>query len=226
MNLRTDVLFGVHLWIWILVVFSASFFIAVILYWQRERLRKFYYTLRYKERVLKVIIHFPSRLYKVYWRLIPSDGVFTVDKKDYVYDAKLIEQEDDFFVDMRDTDNKKLYIVKNLFVKKDKDGKQRIKLGKLIEKEYSTEFDIRQKGKKYSEVHYVYNNPQPITFDYETGKLDMTGEQLKEFKDNNLFMKLLTMQGQKNLMMFIILLGIFNAGVSLFLLAKEMGWIE
>lgn len=197
---------GIRYWIWIYFILNLLFGLLILLYWKREDIKRLYYTLRYAEKVVKVVVHFKGGLYKIYWRLIPAQKIFEIDKKIYNFDDKVVLKEADFFS------------------KKDKGGehftidKKRYNLNK--------ELMIKRKGSKYPEVHYLYNIPTPLTFDISKKAIKFSGTQLQEFKENDLFTKLLTLQEQKNLIIFLFILGVANLIATFFIIAKMMGWLQ
>lgn len=230
MGFLTMELFGVRLWILLYFLLSQVLLIFVIAYWQRERLRKLYYTIRHPEKVLKVFIHYPTGLYRIFWRIIPPDDIFMLDKGMYVYDKSRVQKEDDFFAVKGEGTDTKIIVVRNVFVKKKivrGKAKEIIKLGEGEEVSFNKFFTIApHKGKKYAEIHYIYNNPHPISFDFKKGELDFSSKSLKTFKDNDLVTKLLTLKAEKNLMMILMFMVIGNIVLTLFVLAKMMGWIQ
>lgn len=230
MGFLTNEVFGVRLWIILYFFFSQVMLVLAVAFWQRERIRKLYYTVRHPEKVIKVIIHYPTGLYRIFWRIIPPDDIFKLEKSMYVYDKLSVKKEDDFFaVQSKDTDSK-IIVVRNVFVKEvEKKGKIKevIRLGDGEEVTFNKFFTIApHRGKKYAEIHYIYNNPTPINFNYSTGKLDFSATALKTFKDNDLVTKLLTLKAERNLMMILMFMVIGNLLLSLFIISKMMGWIQ
>ncbi len=225
MGFLTKVVFGVRLWI--LLYLFASFFglVAIIIWFMRERILKAYYTIRYPEKVIKVIIHYKTGLYKVYYRLIPTNTLFKIQKTPYYYDKKVVTKEHEFFIAKQHRKEPILLIVKNLFVKK-KGKKEIIKIGDTEEYEFKEFFRIKEKGRKYPEIHYLFNYPNPLKFDLDTEDLQFTSKQLREFKENDLISKLLTMKGERNLMMMLMIMVIANLIATVFIIAKMMGWIQ
>ena len=218
--------FGVALWILLSLMLSFLGFIFMLVYWQRERIRKKYYTIRFPEKTLRVIIHFETGLYKVYYRMIPPKDLFEIDKKSYYYDKDLITKEQKFFAKHKtDTTDSEILIVKNLFVRKE-GKKELIHIGDTQRYQYFDHLKIKPKGSKYAEIHYVYNCPYPLNFDVSRKGLEFSSETLKQFIDNDLVGKLLTMQQERTLMMIILIAVALNVIATIFLLAKTMGWIK
>lgn len=90
-------LWGVRLFVWLYVLVGFFLILGVLLYWNRHRIHEKYIKVRYPERVIKVVLHYTTRLYKVFWRLIPTDREFVFDDKIYVYDDKAVLEQNDFY---------------------------------------------------------------------------------------------------------------------------------
>lgn len=206
MAFLNETLWGVRLWIWFYLVFSLSVFIFVVIYFFKERLKKGYYSIKYPEKLLKIVIHYSSNYFKEYWRIIPDNEEFEIEGRLYKYSDKLILKDNDFF--LRKKDNK-LYA--------HLDGK---------DYEVTERYKLLYRWRSYPELHYFFNNPTPIDFDLSKKSLEFSSKQLQEFKDNDLFAKLLTMDTQKSMLMFIFMLVILNFILSMVIFAKQMGWLD
>lgn len=197
---------GVRIWIWLYLCLSIVLLIVVAIYWYREAIRRTYYQIRFPEKLIKVVVHYKSNYIKEFYRLIPETKEFNLNGMSYQYDDKSVLKDNDFFV--------------------------RKKEGKLIVKVEGKEYNINKKlllikkWRSYPEVHYYFNVPVPIDFDLSKKALNFSSKQLQDFKDNDLFAKLLTLDTEKNMLFFILVLGILNAIVSGVILAKIMGWIK
>ena len=114
-----------------------------------------------------------------------------------------------------------------MFTKHDK-GKELITLGHTKEYEFNKLFSIKQKGKKFPEIHYIYNNPNPLRFDFDTQKskagIDFSSHTLQQFKENDLFETLLKLKGEKALYTFIVIILFVILAVVVFMLSQSMGW--
>lgn len=195
---------GVRIWIWAYLLFSWLFVVGWVIYWRREYIREKYYKIRFPEKVIKIVIHYKTGLFTEFWRLIPDLKYFIFNSKQYLYHDKKVIKENDFFI------------------KGDK------KLTATIDgKDYNLNEKLKIKGKKrkYPEIHYFYNNPNPIDFDFSDTKAELSSKELQQFKDNDLFLKLLTLSDTESKIMILMIICIGNLIVSLFLLAKVMGWI-
>ena len=197
---------GVRGWIWGYLAFSVAVFIFVLIWFYKEKIRKKYYEIRFPEKLLKVVIHFKSGYFKEYWRLIPDTEEFIIDSKIYKYSDKKVLKDNEFYLRK-----------KNAALKAVVDGK---------------EYDINDKCKlirrwrSYPEIHYFFNIPIPIDFDLSSKSLEFSSKQLQEFKDNDLFGKLLSLDAEKNMLVFLLVMAIINILISAFILAKIMGWLD
>lgn len=198
---------SIRLWILLYLIFSILAGIFVVIYFFREKIRAKYYKIRWPEKVIKCVIYYPSGVYKVFWRLIPKGDIFEIEKKPYLYNNAEILKNNDIFV--KGTDH--LYVII--------DGKK-----------YNVDSNIKLKEKwsgHWPELHYIQNNPAPINYlDLSNNKPAWSSDLLSAFNENDLFRKLLTMDAQKSMLLIILLLGLANLGVGLFIMAKLMGWLK
>lgn len=200
-------LWGARLWIWLCLLFSIFVVLGIILYWNREVLRYKYYSFRFPEQLIKVYIHYKGNMTKMYWRLIPSDKKLRLDNKIYNFSDKAILKNADFYL----MDSEK--------------GKQFFEVeGKKYD--FIALCKIKQRGTIYPEIHYFDNNPTPITFNIKTQEIDFTSLELEEFEKNDLWKKLLTLEGEKSLMIIILVLGVVNVIASLLIISKIFGLLD
>lgn len=204
MSFLNNIVFGARIWVWLYLAFSIFGFLGVVIYIKRELIRMKYYAFRFPEKLLKVIIHYKSGYFKEYWRLIPDDEKFLFHGQNYFFDDKNIIKENDFYAKKKGGENLQLII---------EDKKYDLK--KLLK--------IKGKGKKYPEIHYLYNAPSPLDFDFNKKVLDFSSKTLKEFKDNDLFGKLLTLEDEKNLLKMIMIIGIINLVATVFIVLHLTG---
>ena len=199
--------FAVRWWIWLYFAFSIIVGIAVALYWKREEVIRIYFQTRFPERVVKVFVHYKSGLYNTYWRLIPDNNLFKINNVTYEFNDKEILKENDFF-SLKEKSEKTIIKIKG--------------------KKYNFEdlALINQKGRKWSEIHFFYNNPKPLSFDFTNEKLDFTGKQMTDFEDNDLFTKLLTLEQENKKITILIVMSAFNLFMTIFIIAKMMGYIK
>ena len=190
--------FAVRWWIWLYFAFSIIVGIAVALYWKREDVIRIYFQTRFPERVIKIFIHYKSGLYNTYWRLIPDNNLFKINNVTYEFNDKEILKENDFF-SLKSKNEKTIIKIKG--------------------KKYNFEdlALINQKGRKWSEIHFFYNNPKPLSFDFTNEKLDFTGKQMTDFEENDLFTKLLTLEQENKKIIILIVMSAFNLFMTIFI---------
>lgn len=206
MGFLTTTFLGVRIWIWFYLVFSMLSFAGVLIWFYRERIKCKYYELRFPEKLIKVVMHYPSKMFRIYWRLIPDEESFTIESKTYSFEDKSLLKDNELFTYRKDTGhylkvNKKEYLIDDLL-------------------------KIKTRWKRYPEVHYFFNKPSPIDFDFTKKKIDISASQLDKFKKSDLFVKLLTLTENKQIIVFAIILGILNLLGIIFLIAKQMGYIK
>lgn len=199
-------LWGVHLWIWIYLALSVVMFLFVLVYFYKEIIRKKYYEIRFPEKLLKIVMHYKSGYFKEYWRMIPETEEFVIDSKIYKYSDKKVLKDNEFYLRK-----------KNAEITATIDGK---------EYNINDKCKLIKRWRSYPELHYFYNIPLPIDFDMSDKALEFSSKQMQEFKENDLFSKLLTLDNQNNILTFILILGVLNMLVSIFVLAKIMGWLN
>ena len=191
----------VWLFIWIYLGVIFAFGIGLILYLYRENIKRLYYGTLYPEKLIKVVIHYSSNQYKIFWRLIPIKNFFILQGMKYYFSDKSVIKDNDFYARENNTINV--------------DGKTY---------NLQSKTGIKQSRKNFIELHYFYNNPSPIDFDYNKKKIDfnMTSNDLEILHKNDLFVKLLSLQQEKNLMQML-LMGIgINLCMSAFIIAKML----
>jgi len=199
---------GVRVFIWAFLFASFGLFVGVVVYFFREKIKEKYVKIRWPERVIKVIIHYPaSQYYSEYWRLVPDKEDFVIGSKTYLYSDPAVLKKNDSYA-FKDKDLIKIKVW----------GKEYV-----LDKNYR----LKQRWDRWAEIHYIDGVPNPIDFHNITeSQIKFTSRDLQAFKENDLFQKLLTLQGEKNMLMFLMILGIGNILISLFTLAKTMGWIK
>jgi len=194
-----------------------GFLLSVIIYFYREKIREKYYKIRWPEKTIKIVIHYQANVYKNFWRIIPLSKVFNIDKQGYFYDPKTMIKNPDIFAR-----HDKEIIVKI-------DGKEyRLDNPRFIER----------KNARFPEVHFLYNNPNPLSFDpviiaenSKSKKTDpdspaLTSKELKEFEERDLFGKLLQLKEQKGVILVLMILSIINLLISLAIASKVFDLIK
>lgn len=206
MSFFINTFLGVRIFIWLYFLLSFVLGIVVLIYWHREKIRRRYYEFRFPEKVLRVIIHYKGNQFREFYRLIPEDFMFTIENMNYEYQDSEVLKNNDWFLRVQ------------------KDGEYKVKVdGKEYDLEKEKIIQLRKSFKP--EIHYYHNYSKPLHYDFEDKKLDFSSKDLFDFKENDLFKKLLTLSDEKNLMMFIIILGVANMIGTLFIIAKMMEWI-
>jgi hypothetical protein len=199
-------LWGIHIWILLYLAFSVVAFVGFIIWLNRARIKELYIKWRWPEQVIKVVIHHKGGLYTKLWRLIPESSSFSIGDKVYYFNDKSLVKENELIIRQDPKSGNTLMV----------DGKP-YKL---------TGVPIKAKGNSYPEIHYKFNNPNPIDFDISSDKIMFSSVDMKDFKENNLFRELLTMQDNKNMMVILMIIGGVNLLLSLFIVATIKGWIK
>jgi hypothetical protein len=200
----TSYLWGARIWIWCLLLLAVLLFLGVILYVNREWLKEKFLKFRHPEKVIKIVIHYPSSMFKIYWRLIPDSDTLLIGDSKYRFTRDKLTTE------------------------------QHTEKGELMEfvlngKKY--QFDknkcITNRHSHWPEIHYADNCIFPLDFnDVKKGELGVSASEFKLLQENDLWLQLLTMKDVLQQWMIILLLLIGNLVISAFMLAKMMGWIE
>lgn len=205
MGFLDSIFLGARVWVWLYFLLSIIGSISAIAIFFRERLKKKWYLFKYPEKTVRVLIHYKNGIYREYWRLIPKDDSFVFDEKKYLYNDKKILKNNDFYAR---ENSKELYFMI--------DGNKY----KLTDR-----LKLSKKWNKYAEIHYFYNNPNPLDFDMSKKKISFTATELQRFKENDLVAKLLTLDTEKQVFMMLMVLGVVNLLATLFLISKFMEWI-
>ena len=114
-------------------------------WWQREKIRKKYYELRFPELLLTLNIIYPSGLFRKFYRLIPDDKGFILEGKLYLYNEAAIIKNNDWFA------------------YKDKLGALVCKIDGL-EYNLNSLLGIKQRWERWPELYYKEGCPWPIDF--------------------------------------------------------------
>jgi hypothetical protein len=206
MSLFVVKVWGVSLLIWILFLISILTGIIVLLYWNREKIKYHYYTLRYPERTIKIVMHYKNNQFKDFWRLIPPLDTFEIEGKQYAYTDKSLLKENELFAEFKKEDLTFKFEGKEYIIKSD--------------------HILKKRGRIFPEIHYFYGYPLPLDFDITKKDIDFNSSQLTIFKDNDLFVKLLTLDDTNMKIMLLFIVVIINLLGTLFIIAKLMGWIH
>lgn len=195
---------------WIFFYFIGSFFgcSGIILYYFREWIKKQYYSVAFPEKLIKIIVHYDSNLFNVYWRLIPDSKILDkIEGKKYHFDIKRLIKPN------------KLYAIES--------GKKH--KFKIDDKTYTYEEKAEKRFSRfmYPEIHYFFNNPNPIIYEDKKDKIEISSYDLNELTDADLFGKLLRLAQEERLLMIILIIVILIlilCAVSVFGVGKLVGW--
>lgn len=198
---------GVRLWIILYLVFSLIMGIVVLVMFFKEKIKGFFYRTAWPEKAIKIILFYPGNIYKIFWRLLPARDTFMIEGRPYLYADKNIQKNNDIFAKGTDKD---MYV--------EIEGK-RYDISKHVQ--------LREKwSRHWPELHYKFNVSYPIDYSKSGSDLQWSSDDFKDFNENDLFKKLLTMDDQKNLMVILLLLCAVNLIATIFLIAKIMGWLK
>lgn len=202
-----DKILGVNAFIFIYFIFSVIAFCSVMIYIKREKIRRTYYKIRFPEKIIKCVVHYTSTYYKEYWRIIPDDNKYNMEGKQYLHSESEIVKKNDIFAVLSDKEEETYKV--------SIEGKKYDILKK---------YKIKTRGRSYPEIHFFFNNPKPIMFDFPKKKIDLTSKQMKEFEENDLFSKLLTLATERSMLTFLIIMGVGNLLLSIAIFGKLMEW--
>lgn len=199
---------GLEILVWIIVGVQLLIGTLIFAFIKREYIKGKFYKIFWKEKVIKVFIHYETGRFKLFWRLIPLDEKFNIQDSLYKYhDRKVIKPHDTFLI-QSETEKEKFTIII--------DGKTYT---------FKNEKAIKGKTELYPEIHYSYNNPDPIEFFKSLKKDEMSSQQLRDYEQNLLWSKLLNIESEKMMILFCIILGIINLVASVLILCNINGWI-
>jgi len=181
----------------------------ITIFFFRNKIKKKYYELRYPEKLIKVILHYKSGMFKEYWRIIPDDNIIKAENKYYSF-----------------SDTQLLNVATNETLAKRIDKKDYMNItidGNTYQ--LSEKHLLKKRFRHYPEIHYLFNVPAPIAFNIKNKKIELSAKQLEEFNENNLFAKLLSADMEKNMLRLLFLIVVGNIIGTVFIIAKIMEWI-
>lgn len=206
--------FGARLFYWLYLLVTLFGGIGIYVYWQREQLRKFYYSLRFPEKLLKINIFYPGNTKQTYYRLIPNDISFSIDGGTYLYDADAIIKNNDWYAFR---DKKKL---NRLIVR-------------IEDKEYYLDDlkNIKVKREAWPELYYKFDCPFPIDINgsiIDDGKtnIKLKSTTLEDFKKSTLLTQVWTALENPNLIIFVLVLVVISLIIGGVTMGKVFGWIK
>jgi len=210
------------------MLFGLGFVAGVFIYFYREAIRAKYYKIRWPEKTIKIVIHYHANVYKNFWRIIPLNHVFSIGSQGYFFDPKTMNKRPDIFAKQ------------NKFLEVEIDN---------IKYKLDSNYYVERKNARFPEIHYLFNNPNPLSFDpviiAENSKkakkeytkeeiqkgLDrqspsLTSKELKEFEDRDMFGKLLQLKEQKGIIILVMILCLINLLISLAIASKVFDLIK
>lgn len=199
---------GVRLWIWIYFLFGILSVLGAAAYWYRERIIEKFYKVKFPERLIKVVIHYDNTFFREFYRLVPDAKTFSIHKKTYQYDENSLLKNKDFMLLL--------------------DAKHDSYTARIEGKDYPIKEiqKIIKKEGRFPEIHFFVNSPIPIEFDIKKKDIYLTAKQIEMFKENDLFVKLLSLKDEQAKLTFIvILLIIVLLGIAI-IICKLWGWIK
>jgi Lhr-like helicase len=151
-------------------------------------------------------MHFKNNMFREFWRLIPPKDSFEIEGRQYSYSDKNLLRDNEFFAEEKD---------KNITFRFE---------GKIYT--IDTSKALKKRGYQFPEIHYFYGLPLPLNFDVSNKDIEFNSEQLTTFKENDLFVKLLTLDDTNMKIMLLFIVVIMNLLGTLFIIAKLMNWIK
>jgi len=187
--------------VWIIMGFQIIAPLSFSIYFYRELIRKKWYEIFNPEKIIHIIIHFPSNKIKEYWRLIPPTKEWVIGQLLYFYkDNELLKP------------NEVLTSEKNIYVAEIDGQKYNLDVKNLERKRFV----------KYPQIHFYNGIPSPLSFDFKNKKVELSSHDLLKFQKNDLMKKLLSLEEEMNLLKLILLavalcfVGIVLANLHLF----------
>ena len=187
--------------VWIIMGFQIIAPLSFSIYFYRELIRKKWYEIFNPEKIIHIIIHFPSNKIKEYWRLIPPTKEWVIGQLLYFYkDNELLKP------------NEVLTSEKNIYVAEIDGQKYNLDVKNLERKRFA----------KYPQIHFYNGIPSPLSFDFKNKKVELSSHDLLKFQKNDLMKKLLSLEEEMNLLKLILLavalcfVGIVLANLHLF----------
>ncbi len=187
--------------VWIIMGFQIIAPLSFSIYFYRELIRKKWYEIFNPEKIIHIIIHFPSNKIKEYWRLIPPTKEWVIGELLYFYkDNELLKP------------NEVLTSEKNIYVAEIDGQKYNLDVKNLERKRFV----------KYPQIHFYNGIPSPLSFDFKNKKVELSSHDLLKFQKNDLMKKLLSLEEEMNLLKLILLavalcfVGIVLANLHLF----------
>jgi len=202
-------IFGARLFLWAYLMLSFIAGCVPIIYFNREKLRKKYYEIRFPEHLLILNIVYPAGYLRRFYRLIPdlSDKTFLIDHGIYNFNEEAILRKNEWYARHKDG-----YLIAVC------DGK---------EYNLNLELGIKERWDKWPELWYKFGNPWPIDF-YKTSPniLAFNNSDFERFKQSKKLNEIYSALTQDNLMIFVLVILVIVLIVCGVTLGKTMGWIK
>lgn len=214
--LTETIFLGARLVYWLYLFLAILGAGGIFAYWQREAIRKFYYSLRFPERLIKIRMIYPNNNVNYFWRLIPdtTDKTFSLDGGTYDYNDETILKNNSWFAYREHKTEGRLIV-------------------RVSDKEYFLDdlLKIKNRWERWPEMTYKFGCPFPV--DYNSTKtteanneITFNASDLEKLKKSTILTQIYNSVAQDSLIIFIIILAAVNIIISGFLLAKIMGWLK
>jgi hypothetical protein len=204
------------------------FGLIVFAYWQRERIKKTWYSIRFPERMIKVNMIYPGNYIRHYWRLIPDSDSFELDGGLYLFDDKEILKSNNWYASKKATKEKSERLVLNI------DGNEYFLDERL---------KIKNRWEKWPQIFYIFGNPFPVNWagtadvkikemtagadpKLEDKTILLSAQDLKHFKESTILTQLLASLKNNPLLIIILLVAFLALACSAAAAAKLFGLIK
>ena len=160
------VILGARLFYWLYLLGTLALGGVAVAYWQRERIKKIFYSLAAPERLIKIGMILPNGWIRRFYRLIPKGDLFKLPGGVYNYNIKDLLKNNDAFAKSDPKDPTRLKVTiegQDYFIDNARKLKQR--------------FD------RWPEIFYRYGNPWPLNMTQETRPTDPAPDDSAEKKD-------------------------------------------
>jgi hypothetical protein len=211
----------------------------LFLYWSRitRFVSKKVYSARMPHKMIMAVMHFPGNKIDRVYRIIPDNKKMGISNGDYYFTQdNLASQKELHDKVIFKNKNKKLcfkYDAKfDGLIKENMTKEEYDKLMKTSNKGNDVYFinedmlSMDRVDNKTPEVHYWFNNPNPIIFDFAKEKIDVTAKDVRSLIESEVVQRLLKLAQQSMQMMLLIIIGGLNLIITIFILAKIMQWIK
>lgn len=197
-------IWGVRLFYWMYLPLSLLILGVVIAYWQREKLLKVWYSLRFPERLIKVNIIYPGNYIRHFWRLIPKTNTFDFGEETYQYSEPSILKQNDWYATKKEDGRLILRIKDNEYYLDDLLG-------------------IKNRWDQWPEIYYIDGCPFPVDWgktaapeitatnekgEQTTKKVHFNATDYKKFKQTKIITDLFASMENSGLMLALVILAV------------------